>query len=95
MKIKYSPSVNPYDDVSYAFDGDKITVTVNKETDTYDFSSVPNDSICTIEHEEKMAISTPITARRDADGVLWVELYKCIGNDATEAEKFPDWEDSP
>ena len=48
MKVKYSPSVNPYDDVSYAFDGDKITVTVNKETDTYDFSSVPNDSICTI-----------------------------------------------
>ena len=44
---------------------------------------------------DQMAISTPITARRDADGVLWVELYKCIGNGATEAERFPDWEDSP
>ena len=95
MKIKYSPSINLHDNVSYAFDGDKITVTVNEETDIYDFSSVPNDSICTIEHEERIKICTPITARRDAVGVLWVELYKCVGYDATEAERFADWEDSP
>ena len=31
MKVKYSPSVNPYDDVSYAFDGDKIQLQLIKK----------------------------------------------------------------
>ena len=45
MKILYSPQINDEHQISYEFNGDIITATVNGETDTFDFSSMPNDSI--------------------------------------------------
>ena len=92
MKIKYSPQVNDRDTVSYEFNGAVITATVNGETDTFDFSSMPNDSIA-----QNISSSLPIIVvtevKKDSEGELWVTLFKPISFDATEAERFPDWID--
>ena len=92
MKIKYSVQVNDRDIVSYSFDDDVITATVNGETDTFDFSSMPNDSVARSIKSDLPIIVIPL-ASKDKDGELWVTLFKPITADATEAERFPDWED--
>ena len=92
MKIKYSPQVNSQNTVTYSFDGDVITATVDSETDTFDFSSMPNDSVAHSIKSDLSMIVIPL-ASKDEDGELWVTLYKPIRWDATEAERFPDWED--
>ena len=92
MKIKYSPQFNEQDSVSYQFEGDVIRATVNGETDTFDFSSMPNDSIA---HTIKSSLPIVIVceAKKDSSGELWVTLFKPISFNATEVERFPDWID--
>jgi hypothetical protein len=91
MKIKYSPQVNSEHNVKYTFDGDIVTVDVNGQSDTFDFSAMSNDSIV-----QSINSSLPIrpicSARKDESGELWLELFKPISSNATEAECFPDWE---
>tara|TARA_R100000781_G_scaffold107786_1_gene72127 strand:- start:706 stop:987 length:282 start_codon:yes stop_codon:yes gene_type:complete len=91
MKIKYSPQVNSEHTVSYNFDGDIVTVDVNGQTDSFNFSTMPNDSIV-----QSINSSLPIrpicSARKDESGVVWLELFKPISASATEAELFPEWE---
>ena len=91
MKIKYSPQVNDQHEVSYSFNDDVITVTVNNETDTFDFSSMPNDSVVT-NIESSLPIIVILLVSKDESGELWVTLFKPISSNATEAERFPDWE---
>jgi len=92
MKIKYSPQVNDQDLVSYEFNGAVITANVNGEIDTFDFSSMPNDSIAQ-SITSSLPIYVIIEAKKDKDGELWIRLFKPITFDATEAERFPDWID--
>jgi hypothetical protein len=92
MKIKYSPQINDQHEVSYSFNGDVITVTVNNETDTFDFSSMPNDSVAQRIISSLPIIVIPIVSK-DENGELWVTLFKPITSNATEAECFPDWKD--
>ena len=92
MKIIYSPQVNDRDSVSYEFNGAVITATVNGETDTFDFSSMPNDSIAhTI--ESSLPIVIVCEAKKDSSGELWVTLFKPISFNTTEAERSPNWID--
>ena len=92
MKIKYSPQFNDQDTVSYEFNDAVITATVNGKTDTFDFSSMPNNSIA-----QSISSSLPIIvvteAKKDSDGELWVTLFKPISFDASKSERFPDWID--
>jgi len=92
MKIKYSPQVNDQDLVSYEFNGAVITANVNGEIDTFDFSSMPNDSIAQ-SITSSLPIYVIIEAKKDSEGELWVTLFKPISFDATQAERFPDWID--
>ena len=91
MKIKYSPQVNSQNTVTYSFDGDVITATVDSETDTFDFSSMPNDSVAMNIASSLPIIVIPLVSK-DESGELWVTLFKPISSNATEAERFPDWE---
>jgi len=91
MKILKSPQISS-NSAEYSFNGDVITATLNGEVDTFDFSSMPNDSITT-EIETTLAMPVIEKAERDASGVLKVVLYTPISEDATELQKFPVWED--
>lgn len=89
MQIKYSPQRSNVP-LTYDFSGEQITAHQDGATDTFDFSSVPQGRA---ESFDSMLDPCPVlNAERDADGVLWVVLRSHIGPNATEAERFPDWE---
>lgn len=92
MKIYFSPIVaaNPDQRIEYLFSGETITATINGQSDTYDFTSFP-DGVAT-EFTSTLPIVPIMSAKRE-DGVLWVTVLNFIGDDASEAERFPEWVD--
>jgi hypothetical protein len=92
MKILKSPQISN-NIVEYAFNGDVITATLNGKVDTFDFSSMPNSSMTT-SIKTTLDCQVVTKAERDADGVLKVVVYNPISVDATEAERFPVWEEA-
>ena len=91
MKIKYSPQFNERDQLTYYFDDELISVTLNDQTETFDFTNMPNGRAEKIESEE-FAFCPIISAERK-EGTLYLELLNFIGLDATEEEKFPEWQE--
>ena len=87
MKYKYSPQRRD-DSISYAFDGDKITCTMVTQSDTFDFTSLPDGKL---EEIETTLPESPIIEAWREGGVLHVVLLKNITADATEAERYPGW----
>lgn len=87
MRVLYAPQRSD-DNIEYTFDGEKITATINGQTDIFDLSSI-TDKLSNI-LETTLPISPVIDATR-VNGVLEVVLISYIGQDATESEKFPDW----
>lgn len=94
MQIKYSPTVDDRYTATYSFKGDRITATINDQTDVFDFTGLhdgrlenPHENITT-----SLPINPIVTAERKA-GVLYVQLTKFIGEDATEADRFPTWKE--
>lgn len=89
MKVLFSPQVGIDDSkFAYSFDGEIITATFNGDTDTFDFSEMPNGNANDITSD--LTINPIISAKR-VDDILYVELLNLIGEDATEEEKFPEW----
>lgn len=89
MKILLSPQRSDRK-IEYKFEGEKIIVTTDNMSDTFDFSSMPDGVMEEI--ETTLSINPIISAKR-VDGELSVELLNFIGRDATEEEKFPDWKE--
>lgn len=92
MKVLYSPQINSEHKVSYEFNGDIITATVNEETDTFDFSTMPNDSIA-----QSIKSTLPIIiiceAKKDENGELWVTLFNPIHEKSSNTDQWPEWID--
>ena len=74
----------------FTFLGDTITATFDGETDTYDFSGLPDGEVDFSMIETTLSYNPIIIARR-VDGVLSVELLNFISEDASEFDKFPEW----
>jgi hypothetical protein len=89
MNIKHSPQRSD-NVVEYDFGNDKITVTVNNESDTFDFSGF-TDGIA--ENIETSLPVNPIISAEKKEGILHLELINFIGADATEDERFPTWQE--
>lgn len=88
MNVLFSPQRN--DDVlRYEFDGEVITAYLNGERDVFDFSQVPEGKLKAV--ETTLPINPIVSAERK-EGVLYVELLNFIGEDATEEERFPEWQ---
>ena len=91
MRILMSPQVMLEDKkFDFAFSGDTITATFDGETDTYDFSGLPDGEVDFSMIETTLSHNPIIIARR-VDGVLSVELLNFISEDASEFDKFPEW----
>ena len=91
MFIKYSPCVS-FDGkrFTYVFDGEKIEVVFDGVSDTFDFTGLP-DGEAEYSMIETVLEYNPILKATKVDGILSVELLNFISEDATEAEKFPEW----
>lgn len=88
MQIKYSPQRS--DDVlDYGFNGERITVTLNGQTDTFDFTGLPDGKLESI---ETTLLLNPIISAERINGELFVELLYFHGANATQEELFPTWQ---
>ena len=76
--------------VFYSFNNEKITVNLNGQFDTFDFSTFEEGAI--FEGVETDLPINPLVSAKREKGVLFVELLNFIDKDATEEEKFPTWQ---
>ena len=88
MFIKYSPQVSDRK-LTYEFNNDVVTATLNGATDTFDFSGMPNGVADSIE-SEVFDFNPVLSAKKDKN-ILYLELINFIGEDATYEERFPEW----
>lgn len=89
MQIKYSPQRSD-DVIQYIFEEDIITVTYQDQSDTFDFTEMPDGEMGSIETELPL---NPIISAKRVDGELFVELLYYHGATATQEELFPQWHD--
>ena len=91
MKILKTPQVS-FDDrrFDFEFSGEIITVSFDGIEDTFDFTGVPDGDVDFSMIETTLAYNPILKAQR-VDGTLSVELLNFISEDASEAEKFPEW----
>ena len=91
MRILMSPQVMLEDQrFDFVFSGESITATFDGETDTFDFSGLPDGEVDFSTVETTLPYNPIIIARR-VDGTLSVELLNFISEDASDAERFPEW----
>ena len=91
MRILMSPQVMLEDQrFDFVFSGESISATFDGETDTFDFSGLPDGEVDFSKIETTLPINPILIARR-VDGVLSVELLNFISEDASELERFPEW----
>lgn len=92
MRILFSPQVPAIEGqrIHYTFGNDVITAEIDGQTDTFDFSEMPDGEAVSI--ETTLPVNPVLSARR-VDGVLEVVLLNFIGPDATEDERYPDWQE--
>ena len=88
IKVFYSPQVNENDILTYEIQGEVIKATLNRTSDIFNFTELPDGIVEKIETD--LQINPVIYAERE-DGILYVELLNYIKEDATEFEKFPVW----
>ena len=92
MRILFSPQVPAVEGqrIRYTFGNDVITAEIDGQTDVFDFSEMPNGEAVSIETTLPV---NPIISARKTNGVLEVVLLNFIGPDATEDERYPDWQE--
>ena len=91
MRILMIPQVMLEDQrFDFVFSGESITATFDGDSDTYDFSGLPDGEVDFSRIETTLAYNPILIARR-VDGVLSVELLNFISEDASELERFPEW----
>ena len=91
MRVMKSPQIS-FDGTQFifAFEGETVTATLGSESDIFDFSGFP-DGRTDSSMVETILAHNPIISAERVDGILSVELLNFISEDATEAEKFPEW----
>lgn len=92
MKVLYSPQVNENDTISYEFNGEIVTVTLNGEVDEFDFSGF-TDGVLNFMEVETIFPFSPIVYADRVDGVLSLVLIKFITEDSPDEDKFPEWKE--
>ena len=76
MQIKYNPQ-RIDGQLVYEFDGETITATLNGQTDTFDFSALPNGE-AQVELIETILPENHIRSAKRVAGELYVELLRYV-----------------
>ena len=96
MKILFSPQVRDRNKIWYEIEHQKITITINDVTDTFDFTGMPNGKLQLYNSDGESMIETvleeiPILGAEKTDGVLTVEiLFSIDSNEQDERLLFPE-----
>jgi len=88
MLVRWSPQRSDRQ-LSYQFDDETITATLDGQTDVFDFSSLPDGELDVSALETTLDIC-PVLAARRVNGRLEVTLLRFHGPDAPESERFPE-----
>ncbi|MGG0718664.1 hypothetical protein ABE096_13865 [Robertmurraya massiliosenegalensis] len=89
MRVLYSP-IRSDDKLSYEFVGDEITVTLNGQSEIFDFADMPNGRLENVETDLPI---NPIVNAEKIDGELFVTLVYFHGPTATHDELYPQWQE--
>lgn len=93
MRIYKSPQVGADEKrFEFEFSGEVIVATFDGIEDTFDFTEFPDGEV-DYSMIETVLEYNPILKATKVDGILSVELLNFISEDATEEEKFPEWEE--
>ena|SRR5699024_5289266 len=96
MKVLLSPQVRDRNKIWYEIEHQKITITINDISDTFDFTDMPNGKLQFYDSNgESMIESTldevPILGAEKKDGVLTVEILFSIDIDEKDERLlFPE-----
>lgn len=88
MKILYSPQEHLSSRIIYNFSGETITATLDGQSDTFDFSGLPDGRAYDI--KSTLPVNPIVDAIRE-NGILSVTLLNYISENASEADRFPQW----
>ena len=88
MLVKLTPQYNPNSVITYTFDSNRITATMDGVTDSFDFSKMSKIDLRQIKTTLPL---NPIVQAERVDGELYVTLINYIKKEATETELFPDF----
>jgi len=88
MLVHYSPQRGDRQ-LSYQFDGETITATLDGQADVFDFSNLPDGELDVSALETTLDIC-PVLAARRVNGQLEVTLLKFHGPNAPVEERFPE-----
>ena len=86
MVINWSPQRSD-DKLAYSFAGEVITATLNGQSDTFDFSALPDGEAAQIKSTLPVC---PVLAARRVNGRLEVTLLKYHGPNPAPEEAFPE-----
>ena len=90
MKILYSPQLSNKK-ITYSFNSDVVTVDIDGVVEEFDFSTMPNGRAEKITPE--VLSVNPIVEAERIDGVLNLVLINFITEDASQEERFPEWQE--
>ena len=88
MRVIWSPQRSDRE-LLYDIGGETITATLDGQTDTFDFSGLPDGELDVSALETTLDIC-PILAARRVNGKLEVTLLKFHGPNPTPQEAFPE-----
>ena len=86
MKVKLTPQYNPTNTILYAFGQDSFEVELDGVSDSFDFSKV---SVVSPHQINTVLPVNPVMNVERIDGELCLTLLHYIGEEATETERFP------
>ena len=87
IKILYTPQVNA-PQFTYTFGADTVAASLDSASDIFDFSTLPDGVATGI---TSTLAECPVKGAERIAGVLHITLLSSITEEATEAEKYPDW----
>lgn len=92
MRIYKSPQVRMNNErITYSANADKLTVTVEGVSDTFDFTNVVGVlNMSTV--RTKLNVN-PLQKVERKNGIIEVTAINYIGQDATEEERFPHFQE--
>ena len=90
MKVKLTPQYNPNQVIKYTFGADSFVAEIGGITDTFNFIEVSELSPRQI--KTTLPIN-PVVQIERVNGELQLTLINYINEEATETERFPEFED--
>ena len=87
MRVTYSPQRIDHT-VSYAFDGETITATLDGVSDVFDFTSLPDGEAAEI---VSVLNPCPVLAAKRVDGELHITLLRAIPARPSDPQELEVW----